>query len=95
MAFPEFCKVGVDVKHQPVVPKSSLGLFDLQLSGHTHRGQIFPFNLMTRLFYRTHAGLAELGHNSLIYTSRGSGTWGPPVRFLSPPEVTIVDVVPR
>ncbi len=83
------------LKHQPIVSKTSLGLFDLQLSGHTHKGQIFPFSLMTKLFYRMHTGLSKLSNNALLYVSRGSGTWGPPIRFLSPPEVTIIDLVPR
>lgn len=80
------------LKHQPVISSESLGRFDLQLSGHTHKGQIFPFNLFTKLFYRMHSGLSKLTGNALLYVSRGSGTWGPPVRFLSPPEVTIIDI---
>jgi predicted MPP superfamily phosphohydrolase len=80
------------LKHQPVIDPSTLGLFDLQLSGHTHKGQIFPFNLATKLFYSMHSGLTELGKGSLLYVSRGSGTWGPPVRFLSPPEVTLIEL---
>ncbi|MBW2635733.1 MAG: metallophosphoesterase [Deltaproteobacteria bacterium] len=82
------------LKHQPIVSKESLGLFDLQLSGHTHKGQIFPFRLITKLFYRMHTGLSELSGNALLYVSRGSGTWGPPIRFLSPPEVTVIDLIP-
>jgi predicted MPP superfamily phosphohydrolase len=81
------------LKHMPVVDKAALGRFDLQLSGHTHKGQIFPFNLITRLFFPNHAGLIELPLNSRLYVSRGSGTWGPPIRFLSPPEVTIIKLV--
>ncbi len=81
------------LKHTPVVDKNALGLFDLQLSGHTHDGQIFPFNLVVRLFFPKHAGLFHLPHNALLYVSRGSGTWGPPIRFLSPPEVTIIRLV--
>jgi hypothetical protein len=81
------------LKHQPVIDKETVGLFDLQLSGHTHKGQIFPFSLATRLFYKMHAGLTELPQNSWLYVSRGSGTWGPPVRFLSPPEVTLIELV--
>ena len=80
------------LKHQPVISDESLGMFDLQLSGHTHKGQIFPFNLVTRLYYRIHTGLSEVKNNALLYVSRGSGTWGPPVRFLSPPEVTVIDI---
>jgi len=82
------------LKHQPVVSKASQGLFDLQLSGHTHKGQIFPFSLITKLFYRMHTGLSTLDDNAKLYVNRGSGTWGPPIRFLSPPEVTVIDIVP-
>jgi predicted MPP superfamily phosphohydrolase len=81
------------LKHLPVVNKEAVGLFDLQLSGHTHKGQIFPFHLITRLFFPHHSGLIPLSHGSQLYVSRGSGTWGPPLRFLSPPEVTIIKLV--
>jgi predicted MPP superfamily phosphohydrolase len=80
------------LKHQPVINSESLGMFDLQLSGHTHKGQIFPFNLVTKLYYRMHTGLSKVNGNALLYVSRGSGTWGPPFRFLSPPEVTVIDI---
>jgi predicted MPP superfamily phosphohydrolase len=81
------------LKHIPIVNKEAVGLFDLQLSGHTHGGQIFPFTLITRLFFPYHAGLIPLPNGSKLYVSRGSGTWGPPIRFLSPPEVTIIKLV--
>jgi predicted MPP superfamily phosphohydrolase len=81
------------LKHRPLIDRTASNLFDLQLSGHTHNGQIFPFNLVTRLFYPLCSGRYELGENSRLYVSRGSGTWGPPVRFLSPPEVTVIDLV--
>ena len=81
------------LKHMPVVNKKAVGLFDLQLSGHTHKGQIFPFSLITRLFFPHHSGLIPLSQGSQLYVSRGSGTWGPPIRFLSPPEVTIIKIV--
>lgn len=81
------------LKHQPVIDKDSVGLFDLQLSGHTHGGQIFPFGLITRLRYGYTAGYFPLGKGSHLYVSRGSGTWGPPIRFLSPPEVTVIELV--
>ncbi len=82
------------LKHRPEIDGESAGHFDLQLSGHTHRGQIFPFNLVTRLFYPRATGLSRTEGGSYLYHSRGSGTWGPPVRFLSPPEVTIIDLKP-
>ena len=80
------------LKHRPVIDKSSVGLFDLQLSGHTHGGQIFPFGLAVRYLFPHMSGLAELAKGSKLYTSRGTGTWGPPFRFLSPPEVTIIEI---
>jgi predicted MPP superfamily phosphohydrolase len=80
------------LKHRPLFDAASTGLFDLQLSGHVHKGQIFPFSLLTKLYYPKHAGLLPV-NGSLIYASRGSGTWGPPMRFLAPPEVTIIDLV--
>jgi hypothetical protein len=81
------------LKHRPIISKESIGLFDLQLSGHTHKGQIFPFSLVTRLYYPIHSGLLELVNGSHLYVSRGAGTWGPPIRFLSPPEVTVIDLI--
>jgi uncharacterized protein len=81
------------LKHRPDVEQGSLGLFDLQLSGHVHKGQIFPFRLITRLFYPMYAGFYRLATNSSLYVNGGSGTWGPPIRFLAPPEVTLIELV--
>ena len=83
------------LKHRPVVYKGSLCSYDLQLSGHTHKGQIFPFGLITRLFFETYYGFFDFKNGTYMYVSRGSGTWGPPIRFLAPPEVTIIDLVHR
>jgi uncharacterized protein len=82
------------LKHRPVIDPDSLGLFDLQISGHTHRGQIFPFVILTRIFFRYYSGFFHLPGEALLYVSRGSGTWGPPIRFLTPPEVTLYDLLP-
>jgi len=81
------------LKHRPLVDKGAVGLFDLQLSGHVHKGQIFPFSIATKLYYSVDSGLAQIAEGSQLYVSRGTGTWGPPVRFLSPPEVTVVELV--
>ena len=81
------------LKHQPDPEPDALGAFDLMLSGHTHRGQIWPFTYFTMLFYPLNAGRYDLGQGSILYVSRGTGTWGPPIRFLSPPQVTIVELV--
>jgi len=82
------------LKHQPLVEKDAIGAFDLQLSGHTHGGQIFPFSLITRLVFPFHKGNYRLTGGALLHVSRGTGTWGPPVRFLAPPEITIIDLMP-
>lgn len=82
------------LKHRPVIEPASLGLFDLQLSGHVHKGQIFPFNLLTHLFYPVKMGISNHPHNSTLYVSRGTGTWGPPIRFLAPPEITVIEIIP-
>ena len=81
------------LKHRPLVEHESVGLFALQLSGHSHKGQIFPFSLATRLYYPVDAGFLDLGKGSHLYVSRGTGTWGPPIRFLAPPEITVIDLV--
>jgi len=81
------------LKHRPLPDRDSTGLFDLQLSGHTHKGQIFPFSVITDFYYPAHAGVLNLLNGSLLYVSRGTGTWGPPIRFLSPPEVTVIELV--
>jgi predicted MPP superfamily phosphohydrolase len=83
------------LKHRPLVEKDAVGAFDLQLSGHTHKGQIYPFSLLTALAFPFHAGDYRLPGGGLLHVSRGSGTWGPPVRFLCPPEITVIDLLPE
>jgi hypothetical protein len=83
----------VFLKHQPIVNDNSKELINLQLSGHTHDGQFFPYSLFTHLFYPIHCGLTKLDKELYIYLNRGSGTWGPPIRFLAQPEVTVIDIV--
>ncbi len=83
------------LKHQPIVDPAALGAFDLQLSGHTHRGQIFPFSIATGFVFPLQSGSFNLSGGSRLYVSRGTGTWGPPMRFLSPPEITIIDLIPE
>ena len=82
------------LKHQPEAAPGSLGRFDLQLSGHTHKGQIYPFYHLVKRRYPMIAGLYDVGKGSQVYVNRGTGTWGPPLRFFSPPEVTIIKLVP-
>jgi predicted MPP superfamily phosphohydrolase len=86
-------RFAVLLKHRPSV--SQQDHFDLQVSGHAHKGQVFPFTLFVRLFFPMISGLYDLPNGSMLYVSRGSGTWGPPIRVLAPPEVTIIDIVPE
>ncbi|TLN19158.1 metallophosphoesterase, partial [bacterium] len=81
------------LKHKPLVDPKAAAIFDLQLSGHAHRGQIFPFNLLSGLNFPMQNGLYRLEGGASLYASRGTGTWGPPMRVFSPPEVTIIDIV--
>ena len=78
------------LKHRPSVREKSLGRFDLQLSGHSHGGQIAPFNWVVNAVYPLLPGLHDLGEGSLLYHSRGTCTWGPPIRLFSPPEVIVL-----
>jgi hypothetical protein len=82
--------VTILLKHRPTVSDASLGRFKLQLSGHAHGGQIFPWHVVTALQYRFYNGLHAVGRGSFIYVSRGAGTWGPALRVLAPPEVTVI-----
>ena len=81
------------LKHQPHPDADAIGMYDLMLSGHTHKGQIWPFTYFSQRAHPLHAGRYDVGKGSVVYTSRGTGTWGPPIRFLAPPEVTVIEVV--
>jgi hypothetical protein len=81
------------LKHRPDPLDESLGLYDLQLSGHTHYGQLYPFRYIVGLVYPLLNGPYYLPKGSILYTSRGAGTWGPPIRVFAPPEVAIFDIV--
>lgn len=86
----------VFLKHKPKVLDLSKDIFDLQLSGHTHKGQIFPFTLVVKAFFPAKSGLSKYDSPSKVsylYNSRGIGTWGPPVRLLSQPEITIIEII--
>ena len=77
------------LKHRPAVEPESARRFDLQLSGHLHGGQIAPFNLIVKLLHPLDTGLHQLPGGAAAYVSPGTGTWGPPMRLLAPPEVTL------
>ena len=78
------------LKHKPVPPPSSLGRFDLMLSGHTHNGQMWPFKYVVKAFFPYLNGLFDLGQGSRLYTTAGTGTWGPPIRVGNQPEITLI-----
>jgi len=63
---------------------------DLQLSGHTHGGQIWPFHYLVRLDQPVLQGLSRHGERTQLYTSRGTGFWGPPFRIFAPSEITLL-----
>ena len=82
------------LKHRPQIVPESLGRFDVQLSGHTHGGQIFPFRLVAGFYFKYWSGLHDVGGGSSIYVTRGCGTWGPPMRLFAPPDVTLIILEP-
>jgi len=87
--------VSILLKHQPELSSAARSNFDLQLSGHTHGGQMFPFNVFVRMFYHAVRGMYhQEGDKVRLYVNRGVGTWGPPFRFLIPPEITLIRFEP-
>jgi hypothetical protein len=78
------------LKHKPVPPPQAVGRFDLMLSGHTHNGQMWPFNYVVKVFFPYLTGLFDLGQGSRLYTTPGTGTWGPPIRVGTRPEITLI-----
>ncbi|GLP78241.1 metallophosphoesterase [Mycobacterium antarcticum] len=77
--------------HQPKqVPDAVAAGVDLQISGHTHGGQIWPFNFLVRLDQPVVHGLSRHGDRTQLYTSRGTGFWGPPFRVFAPSEITVL-----
>ena len=81
-------KPAVLLAHDPsTFKRASQRGIDLQISGHTHGGQIWPFNALVRLVIPWVAGHHRVG-GSQLYVSRGSGFWGPPMRLFAPAEIT-------
>ncbi|MEU6499299.1 metallophosphoesterase [Streptomyces californicus] len=88
-------RAAVLMAHQPVVIHDAVehGV-DLQLSGHTHGGQLWPGNMLAELANPTVAGLERYGDTQL-FVSRGAGAWGPPVRVGAPSDITVVELASR
>ncbi len=79
------------LSHQPKSVGAAVAAgVDLQLSGHTHGGQIWPFHLLVRLDQKVLHGLSRAGGRTLLYTTRGCGFWGPPLRVFAPSEVAVL-----
>jgi uncharacterized protein len=91
--------VGIDrtkpvfvLNHQPVnLDEAAKEGVDLHLSGHTHNGQLWPLNYMTKAIYEDSWGLLKKGDTN-FYVSSGFGTWGPPVRTGNTPEIVVFNL---
>jgi predicted MPP superfamily phosphohydrolase len=98
---PDFAKALADrdtarpvvlMAHQPVVARDAAQYgVDLQVSGHTHGGQMVPFNLLVRLQQPIVSGLGTVD-GVPVFVTNGAGFWGPPVRVGAPPQVTVIDL---
>ena len=86
-----FGKPNILLHHTPTnIPQIKKMGINLELCGHTHNGQIFPFNLITKLVYRNYNyGLYSSG-NFTLYTTNGVGTWGPTMRLGNIPEIVVI-----
>ncbi len=83
----------VMLRHQPIATVLAPGVIDLQLSGHTHAGQILPFQMIVRLLYPRFRGWYPM-EAARLYVSPGTGTWGPPLRVGAPAEITVFVLEP-
>jgi uncharacterized protein len=91
---PADASIKVLLAHQPrSADKAAHAGYTLQLSGHTHGGQFFPWNFFVRVQQPFTAGLNKM-RSLWVYTSRGTGYWGPPKRLFAPSEITLVRLVP-
>ncbi|MDD3569293.1 MAG: metallophosphoesterase [Bacteroidales bacterium] len=82
----------VMLDHQPYhLSQAVENGIDLQISGHTHHGQLFPLNLITKAMFEVSRGYKQI-ENSHFYVSTGFGTWGPPVRVGNRPEIVVIEV---
>lgn len=85
-------KPSILLDHQPFhLDKVQEAGIDIQLSGHTHHGQLWPLNYITQAIFEVSSGYKKKG-NSHIFVSNGYGTWGPPVRTGNRPEILVLDV---
>ncbi len=82
------------LSHRPKVADAlKYQAIDLVISAHTHGGQIFPFHIISKLTNGYLAGLYQV-NGAMLYVSRGSGQWGPQMRFLAPSEISVIKILP-
>ncbi len=88
-------EISILMTHQPVMyPLMAESGDYVGFSGHTHEGQIFPFHIFTRMFYKYFYGLYRV-KNSVFYVTSGTGTWGPPMRWLASSEIPIITLTAK
>ncbi|MGL4450405.1 MAG: metallophosphoesterase [Sarcina sp.] len=80
------------LEHQPIFKEYKKEDVDLILSGHTHKGQIFPFNLITKMHFENHYGYVKLKSGIQTIVTSGLGTWGPPIRLASRNEIAKITI---
>ncbi|NLV81789.1 MAG: metallophosphoesterase [Synergistaceae bacterium] len=81
------------LRHRPIIELGTEGHFDLQLSGHTHGGQLFPLFSSRHIIVGCNRGCKKLKCGGLLYVNNGAGFVGPPFRFMAPPEIAVIDIV--
>jgi predicted MPP superfamily phosphohydrolase len=83
------------LKHRPQIIEGTVGSFDLQVAGHTHGGQIWPFRHIVSWLNDSvqHLSFHGAKGESAVWITNGAGFWGPPLRFLTPPEIVVIDLV--
>ncbi|MGM5482539.1 MAG: metallophosphoesterase [Nanobdellota archaeon] len=85
-------KLNILLTHEPLTFRLIKGYpIDLQLAGHTHGGQIFPFSIFVRLFYPVYKGIYKK-NGQHIHVSQGTGFWGPPMRLFTQNEITLIKI---
>lgn len=81
------------LSHAPTVAESlAEDEFDLQVSGHTHGGQIFPFHYFAKQSNNNHLAGKYMVNGNTLFITRGAGYWGPPMRLLAPSDITVVEL---
>ena len=89
------CHLKILLAHRPEASdEAAQAGFDLQLSGHTHAGQFFPFNLIVMFAHKYYKGLNR-HENMWVYVNQGTGYWGPANRFALPPEISLFSFEPK